>query len=87
MLGILFICNMAVYTLRLYMFKLYGYTFRRSNSSIFIFTSLFNMVQLLKKRICFLRSKFFALKVDPIFKEGEQDVTKFVALSKNGGKS
>ena len=45
-----------------------GYTFRGSNSFIFIFASHLNGGQLLKKRICSPRSKFFSLRVDPVLK-------------------
>ena len=48
--------------------KVNGYTFRRSNSFIFIFASHLISGQLLKKRICSFRSKFFSLRVDPIFR-------------------
>ena len=34
--------------------------------SLFIFVSLFNCSQFFKERICFPRSKFFLLRVDPI---------------------
>ena len=46
--------------------KINGYTFRGSDSAISIFASLLNIGQLLKERICFCRSKFFPLRVDPI---------------------
>ena len=50
-------------------FKVTGYTFRESNSVIFIFASLLNRGLLLKIRICSCRSKFFPLRVD-LFSEG-----------------
>ena len=59
-------------------FKVTGYTFRGSNSVIFIFASLklLNRGVLLKKRICSCRSKFFPLRVDPfsevLFRSGKQ---------------
>ena len=37
-----------------------------NNSALFIFTSLLNMGQLLKERICSSRSKFFSLRIDPL---------------------
>ena len=48
--------------------ELNGYTFRGSNSAIFIFASILNGSQLLKERICSTWSKFFLLKVDPLWK-------------------
>ena len=48
------------------MIYVYGYTFRESNASILIFASVINEVQLLKKRICSCRSKFFPLRVETI---------------------
>ena len=39
-----------------------------SNSAIIIFASLLNRDQLLRERICSWWSKFFPLRVDPIFK-------------------
>ena len=46
--------------------KVNGYTFRGSNSVIFIFVYHFSRSQLLKKWICSHWSKFFPLRVDPI---------------------
>ena len=43
-----------------------GYTFRGSNSVIFIFASHMNWGHLIKERICSRWSKFFPLRVDPI---------------------
>ena len=43
-----------------------GNSFRGSNSAIFFFASLFSGAQLLRKRICSNRSKFFPSRVDPI---------------------
>ena len=43
-----------------------GYTFRGSNSVIFIVASHINWGHLLKERICSHWSKFFPLRVDPI---------------------
>ena len=48
--------------------KVHGYTFRGSNSVIFIVASHLIRGQLLKKRICFFRSRFFPFKVDLILK-------------------
>ena len=48
--------------------KVNGYTFRGSNSAIFILTFFLNGGLLLKEKICSYRSKFFPLRVDPIFK-------------------
>ena len=42
------------------------YTVRERNSGIFSITSLSNGGRLLKKRICFPRSKLFSLRVDSI---------------------
>ena len=39
--------------------KVNGYTFSKNNSTIFVFPSIRNGGQLLKKRICSNRSKFF----------------------------
>ena len=44
--------------------KVNGYTFRGSNSAIFIFASHAKKTQLLWKRTCSSRSKFFPLRVD-----------------------
>ena len=68
-------------------FKVNGYAFRGNNSSIFIFASLLNGGQLLKKRICSCRSKFFPSRVDPFWmgyfsQESKQEITKVVALYK-----
>ena len=49
-------------------FKVTGFTFRGSNSAIFIFASLLHKGKLLEKRICSSRSKFFPLRVDPFWK-------------------
>ena len=46
--------------------KVNEYTYRGSNFTIF--ASPFNMVLLLKERICSNRSKFFPLRVDPMSK-------------------
>ena len=45
-------------------FKVYGYTFRGSNSASFIFASLLNKGQLSKERICSSGSQFFLLRVN-----------------------
>ena len=45
--------------------KVTGYTFRGSNSVIFIIASYINWGQLINERICSHRSKFFPLRVDP----------------------
>ena len=44
-----------------------GYTFRGSNSIIFIVVSHTHFCNLIKERICSHRSKFFPLREDPIF--------------------
>ena len=46
--------------------KMNGYTFRGSNSVIFIIASHINWGHLIKERIRFHQSKFFPLRVDPI---------------------
>ena len=43
-----------------------GYYFRRDNFSILSFVPFVNGSQLLKKRICSYRSKFFSSRVDPL---------------------
>ena len=45
-------------------FKVNAYTFRGSDSAIFIFASLFKGWQLLKERIFSYRRRFFPLRVD-----------------------
>ena len=59
--------------------KVNEYTFRGNNSFIFIFATHLIRGQLLKKRICSPRSKFFPLRVDPILKglHNKQEVTNF----------
>ena len=47
-------------------FKVNGYTFRGSNSYFLFFASHLIRGQLLKKRICSPRSKFFPLRVGPV---------------------
>ena len=46
--------------------KVNGYTFKGSNSVIFIVASHINGGHLIKVKICSHRSKFFPLRVDPI---------------------
>ena len=48
--------------------KVNRYTYRGSNSFIFIFVSHLTWGQFLKKGICSHRSKFFPLRVDPTLK-------------------
>ena len=47
------------FPLLLEVIKVYGYTFRGSNSVIYIFASLLKRSLLFKERICSKRSKFF----------------------------
>ena len=47
--------------------KVNRYAFRGSNSVIFIVASRIKRGHLIKERICSRRSKFFPLRVDPIF--------------------
>ena len=67
-------------------FRMDDYTFRGSNSTVFIFPSLLKKKdQLLKKRIYSSRSKFCHLRVDPNFEgphsSGKQaEVIKVVSL-------
>lgn len=58
-----------------------GYTFRGSNSSIFIFPSHLKGIQPFKERIWSFKSKFFPFLVDPILERphcagSKQEVTK-----------
>ena len=45
-----------------------GLTVRGNNSAIFIFVSLLNGNQLLKKRVNSIRNKIFPLRLDPFLK-------------------
>ena len=58
-----------------------GYTFRGSNYSIFIFTSLLDGGQLFKERICFSRSKFFPSRVDHFLKGFPLKLSPFVKMA------
>ena len=64
----LFLHSAIFNQLHLHRFKVNKYTFRGSNSFIFMFSSHFIWGQLVKKRICSRRSKFFPLRVDHILK-------------------
>ena len=46
--------------------KVNGYTFRVSNSPIFIFIPRLNKGQFIKERICSSRIRLFSLRVDPL---------------------
>ena len=48
--------------------KVNGYTLGEATLYFFIYASHLIRGQLLKKRICSFRSKFFPLRVDPILK-------------------
>ena len=66
--------------------------FRGSRSDSFSFAFLLGGGQLLKKRICSCRSKFFPLRVDPIwfdfYVQGSKlEETKVVSIYKSGRKS
>ena len=68
-------------------FKVNGYTFKGSNSCIFIFASHLIRGQLLKERICSSRSKFFPLRVDPFgrassSREANRKSQKLIPLAK-----
>ena len=67
--------------------KVNGYTVRGSNSVSFSFACLGNGGQLLKERICSLRSKFFPLLVDHLLEgfvnqESKPEVAKLVSCIK-----
>ena len=49
--------------------KVNEFTFRKSNSVIFIVSSQINWAHLIKERICSHRIKFFPIRADPILGE------------------
>ena len=55
---------------------MYGYTFRGSNSVIYIFASLLDRGQLLKETICSYKSKLFPLRVDLLLKVSSREANR-----------